>query len=197
MPLSRPVIIEAALKLLNEVGLDGLSTRRLGAVLGVEGPALYRHFATKQELIDEMARALFRTMREMPTGLDWAESVVTRARLTRHAILSHRDGARLIANAWPQGMDVDAITLPFRDAGFSRREAIYIHIAFGRFIIGWTSSEQAMIGRDLPPEHNIDGDEAFDFSLETLIAGLRVRLIRLAPPHDDSASSLRAASTAG
>ena len=52
------MVVRAALELLNEAGLDGLTTRRLAEVLGVQGPALYWHFKNKQELIDEMSRAL-------------------------------------------------------------------------------------------------------------------------------------------
>ena len=44
--LSRETVIRAALDLLNEVGVDGLSTRRLAERLGVQQPALYWHFRT-------------------------------------------------------------------------------------------------------------------------------------------------------
>ena len=48
--LSRETVIRAALDLLNEVGVDGLSTRRLAERLGVQQPALYWHFKNKREL---------------------------------------------------------------------------------------------------------------------------------------------------
>ena len=49
--LSRETVIRAALDLLNEVGVDGLSTRRLAERLGVQQPALYWHFKNKRELL--------------------------------------------------------------------------------------------------------------------------------------------------
>ncbi|GAA2054858.1 hypothetical protein GCM10009839_74030 [Catenulispora yoronensis] len=50
--LSRDGIVRAALTLVDAEGLDALSTRRLAAELGVSGPSLYNHVATKDELID-------------------------------------------------------------------------------------------------------------------------------------------------
>jgi hypothetical protein len=56
--LDKPLIVEAALRLLEEVGLDGLSTRALAAALGVKGPSLYWHFQNMGELRDMMADAI-------------------------------------------------------------------------------------------------------------------------------------------
>jgi TetR/AcrR family transcriptional regulator, tetracycline repressor protein len=56
--LTREAVTRAALRLLDEVGLEGLTTRRLAAELGVQSPALYWHFRTKQDLLGEMAEAV-------------------------------------------------------------------------------------------------------------------------------------------
>ena len=45
-------VIRAALDLLNEVGVDGLTTRKLAERLGVQQPALYWHFRNKRALLD-------------------------------------------------------------------------------------------------------------------------------------------------
>jgi len=57
-PLDPALVVLVALKLLDEVGLDGLTLRRLAAELGVQAPALYWHFANKRELLDHMAQAI-------------------------------------------------------------------------------------------------------------------------------------------
>ncbi|MFE4516446.1 TetR/AcrR family transcriptional regulator [Kitasatospora sp. NPDC056783] len=67
--LSRERIVAAALRLIDEEGLDALSTRRLATELSVSGPSLYNHFATKDELLDavvdsvigEVDLSMFRT----------------------------------------------------------------------------------------------------------------------------------------
>uniref|UniRef100_UPI00131C4F22 helix-turn-helix domain-containing protein n=1 Tax=Streptomyces sp. NRRL S-340 TaxID=1463901 RepID=UPI00131C4F22 len=43
--------VRTALGLLNESGLDALTMRRLADAMGVQAGALYRYFATKQDLL--------------------------------------------------------------------------------------------------------------------------------------------------
>ena len=52
--LSRRGIAEAALALVDEEGIEALSTRRLARRLGVEGPSLYNHVASRDDLLDEI-----------------------------------------------------------------------------------------------------------------------------------------------
>jgi AcrR family transcriptional regulator len=56
--VNRKIIVNAALELLNESGLDGVTVRGLAARLGVQNPALYWHFPSKLALLDEMAQQL-------------------------------------------------------------------------------------------------------------------------------------------
>jgi TetR/AcrR family tetracycline transcriptional repressor len=99
--LSRELLIETGLRLLDEVGLDGLSVRRLAAELGVQSPALYWHVKTKQELLEGMASAIIMAAGMGPPRDDeaWPEWLRRRARAYRKSLLSHRDGARLITSA--------------------------------------------------------------------------------------------------
>lgn len=104
MALERHIVVEAALKLLGDVGMDGLTTRRLAQELGVQGPALYWHFENKQELIDAMAQAIMaKAFVPIEPGEDWADWLAKRARRARRAMLSYRDGARLLAGFRPRG----------------------------------------------------------------------------------------------
>lgn len=52
VPLDRQRIARAALTFIDEQGIEQLSMRKLGAVLGVEGMALYHYFENKAELLD-------------------------------------------------------------------------------------------------------------------------------------------------
>ena len=45
-------IVQAALDLLDETGMDGLTVRALASRLGVQAPALYWHVPSKQALLD-------------------------------------------------------------------------------------------------------------------------------------------------
>jgi AcrR family transcriptional regulator len=50
----RQQIIEVAAKLFAERGFHGVSIYDIGAVMGISGPALYKHFASKDALLAEM-----------------------------------------------------------------------------------------------------------------------------------------------
>jgi len=53
--LSKPGIRAAALAIVDRDGLDGLSMRKLATALKVSAPALYFHYQTKDQLLDDVA----------------------------------------------------------------------------------------------------------------------------------------------
>ena len=86
--LSAQGIVREAMRLADNAGLAGLSMRALGRRLGVEGMALYHHFANKEALLDALVDEVFRDM-ALPEGRDWqrglrARSVSERMVLRRH-----------------------------------------------------------------------------------------------------------------
>ncbi len=186
MRLERKIVVKAALGLLAKVGLDGLTTRRLAEELGVQGPALYWHFKNKQELIDEMARALLSQAYGLPDpGQDWAVWLTGGARRLRTSLLSYRDGARLLAGYRPSSahgrIDPEVAFAPLISAGFTMPDALWAALAVSRFTFGWTMDEQAAEGRPPPPFPMLDPEEGFEFGLATIIAGLRVKLDERTP----------------
>ncbi len=58
-PLSRQRVAEAALTLIDDQGLDGLSMRKLGAALGVEAMSLYNHVSSKDDLLHAVTDELY------------------------------------------------------------------------------------------------------------------------------------------
>ena len=51
-PLSRERILDAAIELVDEEGIEALSMRKLGQALGYEAMSLYNHVANKDDLLD-------------------------------------------------------------------------------------------------------------------------------------------------
>src|SRR6266581_9634706 len=58
-PLSRDQVLRAAVALADESGIEALSMRKLGQVLGVEAMSLYNHVANKGDLLDGMIDVVF------------------------------------------------------------------------------------------------------------------------------------------
>jgi AcrR family transcriptional regulator len=65
--LSRERIVEAAIGVADEEGLDALSLRRLATVLDVTPMSIYRHVRNKSHLLDLMAESLFEQLDLAPT----------------------------------------------------------------------------------------------------------------------------------
>ena len=148
MALEREKILDAALALLDEVGLDQFSTRRLAERLGVQQPALYWHFRSKSVLLDDLNEVMLQRFHEhrLPApGESWDEFTVANARSFRRAMLAVRNGARLNVGTRP---DIRLFTYAERqlelyvDAGFTPQQALDISIGVARYVVGFVLEEQ-------------------------------------------------------
>ncbi len=187
--LDRATIVRAALELLNETGLDGLSTRRLADRLGVQSPTLYWHVKNKRELLDLMASAiLFRA----PDGLDmsgpWWVWAANLARLIRANLLEYRDGARVVAGTRPTdalgSTGVPGLFDRLAAQGLARPDAWHLIAGLSRFALGWTIDEQAARSRSPDTYPGVDFDAEFEFGLQALVEGLRGKLAATWKPED-------------
>jgi TetR/AcrR family tetracycline transcriptional repressor len=163
MALERKEIVGAALDLLQEVGIDKLSTRALATRLGVAQPALYWHFKSKADLLDAINEEMLTRYHErrLPRlGETWEEFTVANARSMRRALLSVRDGARISAGTRPtttQFGDAESQLRLYVDAGFNEDQALHIAIGITRYIVGFVLEEQgererADEGENVPPD---------------------------------------------
>jgi TetR/AcrR family transcriptional regulator, tetracycline repressor protein len=150
--LTKAAIVAAALDALDETGLDGLTVRVVATRLGVQPPALYWHFSAKQDLLDEMATEIWRKVTEelkaLPADIRWDEAMAAFAHITRQALLSRRDGAKMVSGTYM----TDASLLRQQEAGLASMLAQGFTIATATeayqllysFIVGFCIEEQAV-----------------------------------------------------
>jgi TetR/AcrR family transcriptional regulator, tetracycline repressor protein len=149
MKVDRRRILETALEVLNEVGVDALSTRAIAQRLGVQQPALYWHFKSKRDLLDAINGEILARASDARTprpGETWQDFLRRNARSFRAALLTYRDGARVHAGteAAPDDLDhVEAQILYLTAAGFSPGQALQLFVALSRFVVGCVLEEQA------------------------------------------------------
>lgn len=149
MKIDRSQIVDAALTILNEVGIDGLSTRLIAQRLGVQQPALYWHFKGKQALLAAMNAEMLRRnhTRNIPlAGETWQEFLRANARSFRSALLAWRDGARVHAGTEVDLSHLGAIEAQLEclyTAGFDSEKALALQIAISRYVVGCVLEEQA------------------------------------------------------
>jgi TetR/AcrR family tetracycline transcriptional repressor len=173
-PLDRAAIVEMALKVLDDVGLDQFSTRRLAAELGVKGPSLYWHFKNMAELRDLMGDKLLTDALPAPDAEgDWRTWLAEGARGYRRAALSHRDGARILAGARPTAARRANRFAPniarLQREGFSENDARASFMVLARFAMGFALAEQA--GRGATEHSTAD----FELGLAAMLDGLTLR----------------------
>jgi len=155
--LDRARVVKAAIDLLDEVGLDGLTLRRLAKVLGVQAPALYWHFKSKQELLDQMIATIVATqapIRPPERGESWDAWLADQARVMHTALDSHRDGALLGAMTRPQQRqwaDIEARVAVLVDAGMTAGQALDAMLAIRNYVSGFTLEQQADRSRRAAP----------------------------------------------
>ena len=145
--LSRHTIVETALRLLDQVGLDGLTVRRLAADLGVQSPALYWHLRNKRELLDGLADAITLAAGMGPPhdGESWQDWLARRARAYRNSLLAHRDGPRIVANARMRPATLrmlDEELTAMVDRGFTPVLALRTIMAIAHYVTGFVLQEQ-------------------------------------------------------
>ncbi|MFD6186207.1 TetR/AcrR family transcriptional regulator [Streptomyces goshikiensis] len=140
---------QAALDLLDEAGLDALTMRRLADAVGVQAGALYRHFATKQDLLTVMAERMLEGCSAPPPEGDWSERLTALAHRMRTALLAHRDGARVYAGTHSTGANTlgfaETLIGVLRGAGFRDEDAARGVLAVVNFTVGHTLEEQAAL----------------------------------------------------
>ncbi|WP_338763667.1 TetR/AcrR family transcriptional regulator C-terminal domain-containing protein [Nocardia vulneris] len=156
MKLDTQVIAQAALDLLDQVGLDGLTMRKVAAALDVQAPALYWHVANKRELLDAMARNVFVAAVdgvEAPRrDEEWDEWVMRLAGRLRRSMLRYRDGAKVLAGTYVNDeamwRTVELTLRTLEDAGFSTVDAGRVFPVLLHYTTGFVIEEQARLGTD-------------------------------------------------
>ena len=150
--LTKASIVQAALDLLDEAGMDGLTVRALASRLGVQAPALYWHVRSKQALLDEMATQIWRqigdVMAGLPADLPWRELMRTYAAAVRAGLLGHRDGAKAFSGTTLTDPDVvrrQEVTFSrLVGQGFTLPDATRGLVLLHDFTIGFCVEEQAV-----------------------------------------------------
>jgi TetR/AcrR family tetracycline transcriptional repressor len=149
--LDLDLIVKTAIDLLDDVGLDGLTTRALATRLGVQSAALYWYVQDKNELLDLVADAMCKpmlaTLTQTPADPSpgWRQQLEAGMRAYREILHSHRDAPRLFAERPPIGPArqqlADGAVGLILQAGFSDKEAALVSILLSDYVTSIVSDE--------------------------------------------------------
>lgn len=147
-PLNPQRIAEEALTWIDRHGLQTFSSRKLGAKLGVEGMALYKHYPSMDALLDAVAELLILEVQvpgQQPGG--WRARVRQFARDYRQLAYRHPRSYMLLATrrfTRPRSLAVlDAIMGALFEEGFEPKEAVALFRALNHYCNGACLDELA------------------------------------------------------
>lgn len=166
----RDSVARVALALLDEVGLADLSMRRIAARLDVQPSALYWHFASKQELLAELAD---RITSGIPRG---GTDVLATARGIRDALFAYRDGAELVLSTYALRLGSShaqgALERALGDApDRAERAAALLHFVLGHATLAQQrmhADSHGAAGASNDPDPTAGLDRVFDLGVRAL-----------------------------
>ncbi len=159
-PLSRERIVAAAIAVLDAEGLAGLTMRRVARELGAGAMSLYRHVASREELLDLVLDELAADIPISPLTGAWLVDAAALARDIRAALLRRRDLTLLLTARLGQGpaalWSLDRSLGIFLDAGFTPWEAVRANHGLGAYVSGSCTWEAVGLGGAGDPVERAD-----------------------------------------
>jgi TetR/AcrR family tetracycline transcriptional repressor len=151
-------VVDAALRVADEGGIEAVSLRRLARELGVTPMAIYRHVRDKSQLLDLMADRLLEQLELAPADLPTWQARLRRLASGLLAVLQAHPAAPLLLSRpfnSPAALRVSEALLGILDqAGIGRRESVRLVQVITGMVLG-PAIHRATYGaasREAPPD---------------------------------------------
>lgn len=142
IPLTRQRILENAIALADEKGIDALSMRTIATSVGVKAMSLYNHVKNKDDILDGMVELIVSKIEIPKTGGDWKEQMTRRATSAHSVLLDHPWATMVLmsrVNIGPNMLQyVDGTLGCLLDAKFSYVSADHAWNTIDSYIYGFT-----------------------------------------------------------
>lgn len=170
MKINREMVTRAGLKLLNEIGLEQLTLRRLGVELNVQPATIYWHFKSKEELLDEMATTVLSeggpNLLPRRNSSDWKVWVAAYGDGLRKTLLAYRDGGRMVSGTRLTTTEplktTERIGAQLVSRGFSVRAAVVLLSTVYNYTFSFVMEEQAVFPTpgERSPQYSVEDRNA-------------------------------------
>jgi AcrR family transcriptional regulator len=182
VPLTRELVLQTALKIADQGGLESLSMRKLGQQLGVEAMAVYYHFANKDEVLDGIVDLVWMEVDLPVAAEDWRIAMRRRAISVHDVLARHRWAIGLMEsrlNPGPANLrHHDAVIGNLRAAGFDMAMVAHAYSLLDGYIYGF-----ALTKMNLPFDALDDISEMAQTMLEPFPDGEYPNLVAFITEH--------------
>jgi AcrR family transcriptional regulator len=153
------MIVTESMRLLDQHGVDGFSMPKLGRALGADQTAVYRHFASKDDLVLAIAdRLIEEAMVDLQPQGCWVDAIADGARRMRRAYQAHPAAASISAYRTTQGpaelRAVDTLLGAIHDAGFEGAEAALMYRTVADYLLAGCGFEASFHALDQRLQQN-------------------------------------------
>jgi AcrR family transcriptional regulator len=148
--LSRDRVLQGAVQLADQVGMEGLTIRNLAGALGVKPMTIYYHVPSKEAIVDGMVDLVFTEIALPPAGVDWKTAIKTRYKSAREVLGRHPWAAPVMESRTSPGPATlhhhDAVLGCFRRGGLSLELTAHAYAILDSYLYGFALEEAALPG---------------------------------------------------
>lgn len=145
-PLTRELVLSAAVPLADLGGIDALSMRKLGHELGVEAMSLYNHVASKQDLLDGIIDRVVGEIDDPVRGGDWKTTMRRSAISAHHVLRRHPWACGLWTRSAPGTARLrymESVFACLHDGGFGIELTYHAYHVLDIYVVGFTSQQMS------------------------------------------------------
>jgi AcrR family transcriptional regulator len=141
-------VLDCAVALADEVGIEALTIRKLATVIGTKPMSIYRHIASKEEILDGMVERVFAAIDRPATEGDWLDALRQRCVSTKAALDQHPWAGPLMASRTSPGPETlghhNAVVGCLRRGGLSWPMVAHANAMLDAFIYGFALLETSL-----------------------------------------------------
>jgi len=146
--LTKARIIDSAVLLADDIGVDALTIRKLAAALGTKPMTIYHYVANKEAIIDGMVDQVFSEIDLPPTDMHWKSAIRCRSASARTVLAKHPWAVPLMESRTAPGPATlqhhDAVLGCLRNGGLTVAMTAHAYAVIDAFVYGFAIQEASL-----------------------------------------------------
>jgi AcrR family transcriptional regulator len=143
--LTRERVLEAAIALADQIGIEAFTMRKLAAALDVGPMTIYHHVPSKEQILDGIVDIVFSEIALPPEDTDWRSAIRARCISAREVLNRHPWAPPLMESRTSPGPATfrhhDAVIGCFRRGGLSIQMTAHAYAIIDSYIYGFALEE--------------------------------------------------------
>jgi AcrR family transcriptional regulator len=150
--LTRERVLQGALELADEIGIEAFTMRRLAAALGVKPMTIYHHVSSKEQILDGIVDMVFAEITLPPDDQPWATAMRVRCHSAREVLARHPWATPLMETRTTPGPATlrhhDAVIGCLRRGGLSLELTAHAYAVIDSYVYGFALQEASLPFRE-------------------------------------------------